>query len=222
MSLPTEEIMGFVQTLGDCLNPVRETVERLVGSDAKVESGAMLISHKPRVAPEAYACVLFHGVDSRMIDHYETLQIQSNRYFRIPPPYREVLTRLNGASLFNIELFGIPRSMLQNPPTLDRSVRQPLDLATANMDWRKQYDVGADRFYFGCVPHTSNRNVGYFLLSDGQVEAFVEDGTKVNSWPGMKECLSEEIARAEFHYQQFEHMMEEAQMEIASARKRQR
>jgi len=98
-------------------------IERLASSDANVEpaTGALRVSHRPEIGTEAYACVLFPGVGLDVIDRYEGVhRARLSSYLGIPPIYKNLLTRLNGAYLFNIALFGVPPSMVQNPPLLDR------------------------------------------------------------------------------------------------------
>src|SRR6266850_4236999 len=104
----------FRETLNDDLSPVRGVIERFASVEVNIEpaTGALRLSHRPKIGIEAYACVLYPSVDSDLIDRYERIhRARLSDYLDIPPFYRTLLTRLNGAYLFGISLFGIPLSM---------------------------------------------------------------------------------------------------------------
>ena len=73
----------------------------------------MLFSPRPAIAPEAYACVVFPGISTKEIAYRQPLDI--------PEVYKNVLLRLNEATLFRMTLFGLPAAMCQYPRMLDRS-----------------------------------------------------------------------------------------------------
>ncbi len=128
----------FLEHLTGELEPVRDLVLRFLdrGSCIDAASGALCVSHRPGIAPEAGALRLFHAVGDRVISTYE--QIHS---ITICPEYRSVLKRMNGAFLFEISLFGLPPSMCRVPPLLDRSTAWPLDLGSAQRNWAREYNV---------------------------------------------------------------------------------
>jgi len=130
----------ILQCLDHELTPIRLVAERLAGADSVVDAnGAALLSHRPKIGAKAYACVIFPGVTPEVMSRYEKLQhSMGNRRFEIPAVYRHVLLRLNGAWVFHLALYGLPPSMCQDPPLLDRSAHQPLDLGTANLHWRRE------------------------------------------------------------------------------------
>ena len=210
----------FLETLHNDLLPVRGVIERLASDvNLEPETGALRLSHRPKVGAEAYACVLYPGVDTNLIDRYERIhRARIVDYLDIPLLYRNLLTRLNGADLFGIALYGIPLSMAQDPPLLNRSVQQPLDVSTANETWRLEYRVPRSNFYFGGGPHSSQENRGYFLTPKNQVEAFLVGGKKIGEWQSMATFLAEEIDRAESIFPEFERIMEDAR--LASKAKR--
>jgi len=107
---------------------------------------------------------------------------------------------LNGAHLFNIALFGVPPSMAQNPPLLDRSALQPLDVCTANENWRLEYRVARPNFYFASGSHSSTENVGYFLTPNNRVEAYLVGEKKIGEWTGMDAFLTDELERSELGF----------------------
>ena len=198
---------------------MRSLAERLASADDAIESasGAVLISRRPKIAPEAYACVLYPGVGSELIHRYEEIQT-----VEIPRVYRELLERLNGASLFQIDLFGIPLSMAQDPPLLNRSIRQPLDISSANLYWRGPYKAAPAEFHFGSGPSSYEENVGYFFDTKGGVKSLKRGGERVGVWPSIQEFLVHELARAESVFADFEQSMQGVPQETARVPNRRR
>lgn len=220
--IPTA-VSQFLNALDAELLPVRSLAERLASADDAIEpaSGAVLISRRPKIAPEAYACVLYPGVGPDVIHRYEESP-SNDRPIEIPRVYRTLLGRLNGASLFQIDLFGIPLSMAQDPPLLDRSTRQPLDIGTANLFWRVRYRSDLTKFHFGGGPYSPDENAGYFIDANGAVEALIRGGKRVGAWPSIQEFLVHELARAESLFVDFEQSMESVQQETVKAPDRRR
>ncbi len=204
----------FLETLNDDLLPVRGVIERFASSEVSLDpaSGALRLSHRPKIGTEAYACLLHPGVGFDLIDRYERIQrARFSDYLEIPPLYRNLLTRLNGAYLFDLSLFGIPLSMTQDPPLLNRSALQPLDVGTANENWRLEYGIARPDFHFAAGPHSNTENVGYFLTPDNSVEAYLTHGKRIGRWKTVDAFLAAEIDRAESRFPDFEWMMESAQ-----------
>jgi hypothetical protein len=198
-----EEMKAFLEGLEGTLLPIRQIAQRILDEDSCVDplSGAHLISRRTGIAPEAYAFVLFPGVGAELIARYEIVHGKMGTYeFSIPNAFKQVLKHLNGASLFQISLFGIPRTMADNPPLLNRSTRQPLDLATANQSWSAKYKPRADQFHIGSGPYSSSENLGYFLSPDWTVEARRVGGECFATWQSIASFLSSELSRAESQY----------------------
>ena len=221
-----EEIHHFLKTLDGDLAVVREACEPFLGDDANVDppSGAALISHRPKIAPQAYACVLFPGIPEDEISRYEQIHSKAAQHpLTIPSFYCDTLRQLNGASLFQIDLFGVPGSMTNDPPLLSRSVRQPLDLATANRNWFISYKPQRSQFYFGSGPFSWEENLGYFLNKDGSVDALRKNGEKFACWPTIGRFLAEELARAASIYLSYEERWFEFNQQLeANERERKR
>lgn len=200
-----------MQRLDGDWTPLRALVERLSGEDSSIDaaSGALLVSHRPRVAPEAYACVLFPSVDSGFIDRYERIQRSRDpQYVDIPVLYRNLLQRINGGSFFELHLCGAMPSMAQEPPLIDRSVRQPFDLSLANENALVEYEVPPPAFFFGVCSYSFDENVGYFLTPDDRIEAYLSGRRKIAEWADMQDFLVDELRRAESTFPEFEKMME--------------
>jgi hypothetical protein len=195
-----EEIERLLNQLEAELRPIRNCAERFLSDGSYIDpaSRAALISPKPKIGAEAYAIVLFPGIDSDQISHYEqTHQRVGRPDLVIPKIYKRALKCLNGAELFQISLFGVPGTMRDSPPMLSRSIRQPLDLATANQNWAKGFRPRAEQFHFGGGPYSFDENLGYFLNPDESVEALRTGGDIFQSWPSVVGFLESELARAQ-------------------------
>ena len=191
---------------------------RTLASSATIDpkTGVALVNHRPKVAPEAYALVIYPGITEAEVARYEKLHEESaGRTLLIPAVYRAVLARLNGAFLFQAALFGIPRSMLQDPPLLDRSTLQPLDIGSANAMWRLKYKVDPALLYFGDGPHSNTENLGYFLADNGAVETYKRGGKRLESWPSLGTFISAEIARLEAAWPEYEREQERLREQYA-------
>jgi hypothetical protein len=196
-----------LQALAGELAPIRQTAERLVDQTAKVEASVetILISHRPAIGTEAYAIALYPGVPEELIADYE--QIQSEHLpakFTIPGAYRTLLQVLNGAEVYQMSLYGLPISMSRNPPLLNRSLRQPLDLATANIYWKTPYRPSESQFNFGSGPYSEDENLAYFLNPDRSIEARRTGGVVFGTWVSLEEFLAQEIPRVESLYPSYE------------------
>jgi hypothetical protein len=115
-----------------------------------------------------------------------------------------------------------PRSMIQDPPLLDRSIRQPLDVGEANGHWRIKYGVDQALFHFGCGPHSYTENCGYFLSGDGRIETYLPGGQPLATWPSLREFLADEIARLEGIYPESERRQEQFRLGLEAADKAKR
>jgi hypothetical protein len=219
----SEAVLRLLESLRAALPPVHDQAMRFMheGSCFDQASRAVLISPRPKIGTEAYAVVLFTGLDSNRISRYEEMhqsRIQSR--FSIPDGYRRVLNSMNGASIFEIQLFGIPETMAQDPPLLSRSVRQPLDLATATQHWGSPFKPKLEQFHFGGGPYSYSENVGYFLNPNESVESRRKGGESVNLWPCIDAFLEAELARAEARFPEHEAQWEAMLKEIKPKKRR--
>jgi hypothetical protein len=188
----------FLQKLRSDLSPVRSVIYKLASSETNLEprSGALRLSHRPQDGSEAYAVVLFPGVGLDIIERYENTQRARIRDYRnIPAFYKDILTQLNGAFLFDTALFGIPPSMVHDPALLDRSALQPLDACTANEDWRLEYGPPPTDHHFACGWHSVHDKIGYFLTSTNSVGAYLAGGKKIGDWETMNAFLADVVER---------------------------
>ena len=170
--------------------------------DSELSADKLQLSKRPNVGNEAYAVTLFHGLDDATIDRYQNLHA-----IEIPALYKRILRMLNGANLFRLNLYGLPASMTKDPPQLDRTEIQPLDLATANHYWRGTFTSDASLFQIGGGPWSNAENLGYFLSSNEGVKALRKKDQVVSSWPSIEKFLEEELPRAEAQFPDFEKFM---------------
>ncbi len=198
-----EELLG---TLRGPLTAIQEAALRLIGPDTTTDavSGALCVSRRPKIAPEAYAIRIYSGLSEILISSYE----QIHRCL-IADFYRTLLQSMNGARLFEISLFGVPPSMARRPPQIDRSTAWPLDIGTAQENWRLEYDAPLTDFFIGYGPYSANEHLGYFLWPNGGVEALRSNGERFAQWSDFRQFLTEELARAEAVYPRHEDSMQE-------------
>lgn len=192
------------ENLAGGLEPISTCCRDLIADGEFYEqfSGHSSIGRRPKVGTEAYAVTLYEPLPDTAIARYEELHEMS-----IPGLYRDLLENMNGASIFNLSLYGLPPSMAQDPPLLDRSGAQPLDLATANRYWRHEFSSAEGSFHFGGSFLSLEENVGYFLETDGEIASYRKGGERVSHWSSLQEFLGAEILRSKELFPAFEAMM---------------
>ena len=186
------------------LSPIATICQQLIadGENSEEFSNHKSIGNRSKIDSGAYAVTLYAPVSQAEISHYEDLHGIS-----VPQSYQELLVRLNGARIFGFSLYGLPPSMTQDPPLLDRSRAQPLDLATANLYWRHEFSQSQDEFHIGGSHLSLEENVGYFVSEDGSISSYRKGSEHVRTWEGLRAFLDEEILRSKDFYPEFETMM---------------
>lgn len=165
---------------------------RYAGHSCQVaRDGTLQIGHMPWVAPMAYAFWLFPAADGRWLDRFE-----SRVGVSIPPDYSGFLRALNGCHAYDLSLYGLAPSMQGDPPRMDRTVVQPLDLGTANTHWASDYLGGPRGFYLGSRAWSYDERVGYFW-DDAAIACVRRNGDVVATWPSLPDLLDNELAVAE-------------------------
>lgn len=160
---------------------------------AVATDGTLLIAHQPWVAPEAYALRLHPGAKKPWFAKYAKLHD-----IRIPTGLRPLLTAVNGCSAFGMSIYGMPPSMLNDPPLLDRSSIQCMDIATANTDWKHEFEgVESGAFHFGGRDYSDDEVTGYFLTGKSTVSSVLPDGKVVGTWNDIPSFLTDELAASE-------------------------
>lgn len=186
---------AFISSLDGDLDPLQQVAIRLSGSDTRSTGDAVEICNRPAIGPSAYAITLFLPLSEAT-----TLRYEQVHQFSISPRYRPILQKLNGAHLFGMGLFGIPPSMANDVPKLDRSGSAPFDVATANLYWKNGYPVPPDWFHFGSSDFSYTERVGYFFDSDGTIVSMLKSGERIGKWATFPTFLAEEISRCEAQY----------------------
>jgi hypothetical protein len=202
-----EEIRKLLSPLDNELAPLRQMAESLIDQDSLIDpgTGAALVSRRTKIAPEAFACVIYPGMPHEVIARYEEIHSGGpNCSLTIPDAYKAILSRCNGAYVLKMNLYGLPPSMCNNPPLLSRSSRQPLDLATANKNWHREFAPDPAQFHFGGASYSWEENMAYFLNPDGEVEALRKGKLRVNLWPNFESFLSDELSRLAALYPAYE------------------
>lgn len=195
-----DAIEARLQNLPGELLPIRLLAERLLDPTALLDTstGNIFLAHKPRLGPESFAFVLYAGITEEMIAAYLKARSAGLRgSLTIPPAFLRILPVLNGAELFQLQIYGLPPSLCAATPLRNRPTRQPLDLGAANQTWGRQYRLSSSQFHFGSGPYSYEENLAYFLNPDDSVEARRIGGSLFASWPSIAQFLEAEIARAE-------------------------
>ncbi|WP_132982894.1 SMI1/KNR4 family protein [Thermomonas haemolytica] len=192
---------SFIESLGPELGPLKKLLAR-TGNEVVISGSDVLVSHRPEIGPEAYAITLHAPQTDSELAVYET-----THGLAIPASYVSVLRSINGGRIFDLSLYGAPRSMRGSPPLLDRSSRQPQDLATANRFWRVGFQAAPELFHFGGAALSVDENVGYFIDASGSVVGMRKGGTEWRRWATFSAFLSAEIDRLEQSFPAFEAFM---------------
>lgn len=152
----------------------------------------LLIGHQPWIGPEAYRVIIFPPAKQTWFTKYSRIH-----HVKFPSLIQILLRQMNGCFIHNFDLFGMPFSMLQNPPGLDRSKLQCLDIGTADQLWSAEYLGAESQFHFGSRAYSYSENVGYFLDKDGTIRALRKSGRTVGEWSELKSFFRDELAASE-------------------------
>lgn len=212
-----DEIQERIERLPKALAPIRELALRHLSAGYAIDpkSDALLIDHRPNLGSEAYVIVLYPGISDSELDRYCASQARIDRPIEIPDDYRAILSHLNGAQILQADLFGVPKSMLDDPPLLDRSSRQPFDLGFSSKDLQDSHKAKSG-FYFGAGPYSYMENLGYLHNHNGRIETYAERGQRVDSYLNFEEFFTHEINRLEALYPEYEQRQEKFMQELAT------
>jgi hypothetical protein len=109
----------------------------------------------------------------------------------------EILLYANGFCIMGLNIYGVPDSMAQDPPLLDRSRRAPIDISTGRL-WRSNYaPANEDHFLFASKNVGNDGQMGYFISSTGQVvgrgNGSPEVAEQTGPWANVTDWLASEI-----------------------------
>jgi hypothetical protein len=196
------------------VNPTKKTIlERLGKLDKAIEPLAtickrylrycsaidpidetLLIGHQPWKGPQAYAVRIFPAAKKSWFGKYSL-----SHGLKFPSACKSILLSVNGINAFGLSLYGIPPSMVKDPPLLNRSRAQCLDIGSANRNWKRAFPGQEARFHFGGRNYDSTQNSGYFWDPNGEIIAVLKTGKVVGSWTNFQLFFAEELQAAE-HY----------------------
>jgi hypothetical protein len=188
-----DKIRDHLDSFPPELAPLSDAARRYLRYCSAIDiDDTIMIAHQPWDGPLGYTFRLFPGAKKSWFVKYGKLHD-----IRIPTMIRSLLASVNGCEAFGISIYGMPPSMLRNPPLLDRSTAQCLDLATANQDWKHEFQGVADEaFHFGARYYTDEENTGYFLLGK-TIVSMLNDGQVLGQWNDMKSFLADELRESE-------------------------
>lgn len=169
----SSEIEEFLSRLSDDLLPLGNLARTAIEDGAWIDadSGALLLGHAPARATEAFDICLFPPLSDQKSQGIS------------PSALRLLPTRLNGANLFELRIFGVIDE-------LNRAARQPLELDMGAI-WSVEYGGSQEDevlFAFQNVDWTGQ--VGYFIRPSGEIVGR-GNGTEVptsllQTWPDFK------------------------------------
>ena len=176
------------------LAPLATVCERYLRYCSAVDpiDETIMIGHQPWKGPEAYAFRIFPAAKKNWFSKYSKIHT-----VELPTHYRAILESVNGLNAFGLSLYGIPPSMVKEPPLLDRSKAQCLDVASANVHWKRSFPGQEERFHFGGRNYSHTQNSGYFWDRRGEIVAALKTGEIVGHWPDFRSFLSDELQAAE-------------------------
>ncbi|KCV81181.1 hypothetical protein ATO10_13409 [Actibacterium atlanticum] len=150
-------------------------------------NGAFQSGHVPHIAPLKYLVTCYAGLDNEDI---EPAEADCSR--RIPQPYRDFLTVLNGAHILGISLNGFDGRQI------DRSgagIGQPVSLRYDNL-FRAESYIPEGHFGFGAINGPWYSQGVLYLASTGEVEMYHRDADLIGArWPSFADFLTQEIPR---------------------------
>ena len=164
---------------------LREKLDPLGCSEG--EAGAFQTGHVPHVAPLAYLCVCYSGLNEEGLQAAEE---ECGRY--IPDPYREFLACMNGASILGVSLFGTIFG------AVDRSglgIGQPISLRYGNVVERPGY-IPQGHLGIGGINGERYSQGALYLASTGEVEFYNSHANMIGAkWESFSNFLNEEMPR---------------------------
>jgi len=188
-----QEIKDVLNRLSSQWNPVVTAIFEVLESDLEsvLEDETLFIGNDISVAPKYFQIIAWPAISEELISRYENLS-----GIKIPSPYRSVLGEINGVSIFGLNIFGIPKSMLSSPQTISRAGHQCLDIGTANKHWCAEYAADPCEFMFASRHYSRSENCAYFIDERGCIKCYLKDGNVIASWPDWEAFIVSEVQSA--------------------------
>jgi hypothetical protein len=187
------QIASQLTSLAGSYLSIQKLGQRLLKYGWHSHAGGLQIGHRPWVAPENYALLLFSPASQEWIGGFE------RRYKRgIPPAIRDFLQTTNGCMEYGLSLFGLAPSMQGTPALLNRSKVQCHDLGLANTGWSQEYRPPPKNFHFGSRNFGWDDQLGYFIDEAGHIRSITRNkGKTQKEWEEFPEFLAHELDAAE-------------------------
>lgn len=151
------------------------------------ENGSYRTGHVPHVAPYAYLCTRYAGLDD---DGVRDAENDAERY--IPEPYKELLRHMNGARLLGVSLHGGIGG------SVDRSgvgIGQPISIWYQNAVERPDY-IPDGHLGIGAINGEWSSQGHLYLASTGEVELYNCQFDMIGArWSSLADFFGDEIPR---------------------------
>lgn len=165
---------------------IRERLDRLGFIDG--DAGGFATGHVPHIAPHAYLCRWYAGLDDERL---KAVEAESGRY--VPESYRELLSQLNGGDLMGIGLNGFTGGLLER--SIENQVGQPISVRYQNAVERPNY-ISEGHFGIGAINGEWSSQGHLYIASTGEVELYNARFDLIGTrWSSLQEFLSEEVTR---------------------------
>jgi hypothetical protein len=171
----------FALQLFGPLLPVKTIL--LTAPDVQWLGQSIVAYHDPRRAPQFFAFEVWPGLTEASFQKCEeSFQLQ------VPHLYKEILSQINGGKLGALRLYGVPPSIVEHG-LVNRRTRQPLDLSTANRNWRNEFPNCTSLFHVGSIRWTFDDNAGIFIRENGELAAVLHSGETVKVFKNFEALL---------------------------------
>ncbi|UPW17327.1 hypothetical protein M0C34_13875 [Agarivorans sp. TSD2052] len=179
-----------LESLPNSFMAFKEYAMGLLGKySSKEEDGALLIGNDTSVAPLYYKAIIWLPISRHSIARYEQIN-----EIEIPSSIKELLSIANGFEVLGLRVCGLSKSMLEAPPTIDRTPKNScLDLCNHT----KHASIGKNGYFcFGSAHWSQNENVNYFITPEGEYVAMLKKGKEVGRWHSLESFISGAVSQA--------------------------
>jgi hypothetical protein len=183
------KIKEYLDTFPSELFPLKEVVIPYLNYCCSLDSDSVNIAHRPWLGSLNYTFTFFSPAKKAWLKRFG--------HKKVPKIYQEILLATNGLFAFDLSLYGLAPSMQQNPPTLNRSKQQCLDLSFANEDWIREYNIDQNLFHFGSRVYSYTEIIGYFMNGESKIRAYRKTGELIREWENFSAFLENELRIAE-------------------------
>jgi hypothetical protein len=193
--LTPDEARRRIEILPESLSPIAEAARAAATGGAWIDdnSGALLAGYRLNKGKyHTYDVIIYPPLLRYRLDLYEKIH-----RFYMSENLIEILLYANGFCIMGLNIYGVPDSMAQDPPLLDRSRRAPIDISTGRL-WRSNYaPANEDHFLFASKNVGNDGQMGYFISSTGQVvgrgNGSPEVAEQTGPWANVTDWLASEI-----------------------------